>query len=133
MLRARSLFRIVPLTLVGVLALSGAMGVGATTLGAAAVVEASLIRLGQREAERDVRAESGVLEKNQTKECISGSPVPGERVGLACQSAEAVAHRPVQAVAMDGLGQICLLADHGPDLDPLDPRDRPEALVDVVF
>jgi hypothetical protein len=61
MLRARSLFRILQFTLLAACALSGATWADATAPGAAAVVAACLI-LGQREAERDVWAEPGVLE-----------------------------------------------------------------------
>src|ERR1700682_5075958 len=82
-------------------------------------VAASTIRRRQWEAERDVLAEPVLLEKTEAEEGVPGLCVLGERMRLAGQVVQAISQRSVEAFEVDGVGKRYLVADLGPDLDPL--------------
>jgi hypothetical protein len=70
----------------------------------ATVIAAPGVRIGLADAERETRGEPIALEQGEADGGVPGSSDFGEAVGLALETVQAIAQRPVESLEMDGVG-----------------------------
>src|SRR5258708_33140025 len=77
------------------------------------------MKLGQGDAERDMRAKLVMLEQGHAEERVPGGDILGEPVRVTVEAVETIPQNAVEAVEVDDVGKLRLLSHHHPDLDPL--------------